>query len=675
VVESPLALYRRYRPETFADVIGQDHVTTPLRAALAANRVNHAYLFSGPRGCGKTTSARILARSLNCVQAPVADPCGECESCQDLARGGPGSIDVIEIDAASHGGVDDARDLREKAFFAPVKSPYKVYIIDEAHMVTTQGFNALLKLVEEPPPHLRFIFATTEPEKVIPTIRSRTHHYPFRLIPPRLLASYLSEICEREGVTIEPAALPLIVRAGAGSARDSLSVLDQLLGGAGPDGVTHDLATGLLGYTPTSLLDDVVDAFAAGDGAAVFGVVDRVIETGQDPRRFTEDLLRRLRDLVIVAAVPDAPATGLIDVSEDQADRLVAQAARFGPAELSRAADLVATGLTDMRGATAPRLLLELICARVLLPGSDPSESGLLARVDRLEKRASITGGTPSPAPVREDPAPPPVQHPVEPVVEAPEPEPVAAAVPAPAPGPEPAAGPAAEPAAEQEPTPEPDPQPEAERAPEPEPVTAAPAAQAPSGALTLVEVRRLWPDIVEATKMRRRVAWMHLTQNSQVIGVDGQSLTLGFTNAGARDSFVNGGCDEILRQAAIDVAGVDWQVESIVDPSATGGSHTSPAPSGATAPPAPETSPPGDAPDWASDLAPETPGEPASAGGPGPEAATRPDPEQALPARSVEPDSDAHPDDPDAENSGLAGAELLQRELGAEVIEEIRHS
>jgi DNA polymerase-3 subunit gamma/tau len=675
VVESPLALYRRYRPETFADVIGQDHVTTPLRAALAANRVNHAYLFSGPRGCGKTTSARILARSLNCVQAPVADPCGECESCQDLARGGPGSIDVIEIDAASHGGVDDARDLREKAFFAPVKSPYKVYIIDEAHMVTTQGFNALLKLVEEPPPHLRFIFATTEPEKVIPTIRSRTHHYPFRLIPPRLLASYLSEICEREGVTIEPAALPLIVRAGAGSARDSLSVLDQLLGGAGPDGVTHDLATGLLGYTPTSLLDDVVDAFAAGDGAAVFGVVDRVIETGQDPRRFTEDLLRRLRDLVIVAAVPDAPATGLIDVSEDQADRLVAQAARFGPAELSRAADLVATGLTDMRGATAPRLLLELICARVLLPGSDPSESGLLARVDRLEKRASITGGTPSPAPVREDPAPPPVQHPVEPVVEAPEPEPVAAAVPAPAPGPEPAAGPAAGPAAEQEPTPEPDPQPETERAPEAEPVTAAPVAQAPSGVLTLVEVRRLWPDIVEATKMRRRVAWMHLTQNSQVIGVDGQSLTLGFTNAGARDSFVNGGCDEILRQAAIDVAGVDWQVESIVDPSATGGSHTSPAPSGATAPPAPETSPPGDAPDWASDLAPETPGEPASAGGPGPEAATRPDPEQALPARSVEPDSDAHPDDPDAENSGLAGAELLQRELGAEVIEEIRHS
>jgi DNA polymerase III subunit gamma/tau len=296
-VESPLALYRRYRPETFAEVIGQDHVTEPLRAALAGNRVNHAYLFSGPRGCGKTTSARILARALNCEKAPVADPCGECESCVELGRGGSGSIDVIEIDAASHGGVDDARDLREKAFFAPVKSRYKVYIIDEAHMVSTQGFNALLKLVEEPPPHLRFIFATTEPDKVIPTIRSRTHHYPFRLIPPRLLTSYLSELCEKESVAIEPAALPLVVRAGGGSARDTLSVLDQLMGGAGPDGITYDLAAGLLGYTPDTLLDEVVDAFAAGDGSAVFGVVDKVIETGQDPRRFTEDLLRRLRDL------------------------------------------------------------------------------------------------------------------------------------------------------------------------------------------------------------------------------------------------------------------------------------------------------------------------------------------------------------------------------------------
>ncbi len=392
-MEPSLALYRRYRPETFAEVIGQDHVTEPLRAALANNRVNHAYLFSGPRGCGKTTSARILARALNCEKAPVADPCGECRSCRDLARGGPGSVDVIEIDAASHGGVDDARDLRERAFFAPVSSRYKVYIIDEAHMVSTQGFNALLKLVEEPPEHLRFIFATTEPEKVIPTIRSRTHHYPFRLIPPRTLSDYLAELCEKEGVTIDPAALPLVVRAGAGSARDSLSVLDQLLGGAGPGGVTYDVATNLLGYTPDNLLDEVVDAFAAADGGGVFGVVDKVIETGQDPRRFTEDVLRRLRDLVIIAAVPDAPATGLIDAPEDQAERLVAQAARFGKAELVRAADIVAEGLTEMRGATTPRLLLELVCARVLLPAADHDSLGLGARMDRLERRISVAGG------------------------------------------------------------------------------------------------------------------------------------------------------------------------------------------------------------------------------------------------------------------------------------------
>ncbi|HEX7740285.1 MAG TPA: DNA polymerase III subunit gamma and tau, partial [Marmoricola sp.] len=365
-MESNLALYRRYRPESFAEVIGQEHVTEPLRQALANDRVNHAYLFSGPRGCGKTTSARILARTLNCEKAPVSDPCGECQSCRDLARGGPGSIDVIEIDAASHGGVDDARDLRERAFFAPVNSRYKVYIIDEAHMVSSQGFNALLKLVEEPPEHLKFIFATTEPEKVIATIRSRTHHYPFRLFPPKLVADYIASLCEKEGVAVEPAVLPLVARAGAGSMRDSLSVMDQLLGGAGPDGVTYQVATSLLGYTPDNLLDEVVDALAASDGGTVFGVIDKVIESGQDPRRFTEDLLRRLRDLVIIAAVPDAPATGLIEAPADAAERLIAQAARFGKADLVRAADVVGAGLTEMRGATTPRLLLELICARVL---------------------------------------------------------------------------------------------------------------------------------------------------------------------------------------------------------------------------------------------------------------------------------------------------------------------
>ncbi|WP_028638669.1 DNA polymerase III subunit gamma and tau [Nocardioides sp. URHA0032] len=647
-MESPLALYRRYRPETFAEVIGQDHVTSPLRAALANNRVNHAYLFSGPRGCGKTTSARILARALNCEQAPIADPCGECDSCHDLARGGPGSIDVIEIDAASHGGVDDARDLREKAFFAPVRSKYKVYIIDEAHMVTTQGFNALLKLVEEPPPHLRFIFATTEPDKVLPTIRSRTHHYPFRLIPPRLLSSYLSELCEKEGVAIEPAAVPLVVRAGAGSARDTLSVLDQLLGGAGPDGVTHELATGLLGYTPDTLLDEVVDAFAAGDGAAVFGVVDKVIETGQDPRRFTEDLLRRLRDLVIVAAVPDAPATGLIDVSEDQGERLVAQAARFGAAELSRAADIAATGLTEMRGATAPRMLLELLCARILLPGADHATDGVLARLDRLEKRLTITG-TPTPAaatppapPAQDRPAPPPARPPAP----EPEPEPVVpaqAAVPAPDPEPEP------------EPAPEPTP------APEPEPAARA-------GSLSLVDVRRLWPDIVDATKMRRRLAWMHLTQNCQVVAVDATTLTLGFANAGARDSFVSGGCDEVLHQAAIDVVGAAWKIETIVDPGAqpegtpTVTRSAVPEPEAESAPqPAPVK---------------EQPSPDASAAARDAIQQTRTADEQKAEAGPdwAAADADAHPDDLDAEHQGMSTAELLQRELGAQVIEEIRN-
>src|SRR5689334_11494214 len=333
-MDAPLALYRRYRPETFAEVIGQDHVTEPLRHALAGNRVHHAYLFSGPRGCGKTTSARILARTLNCEQAPVADPCGECQSCRDLARGGPGSIDVIEIDAPTHGNVEEARDLRERAFFAPVSSRYKVYIIDEAHMVSTAAFNALLKLVEEPPPHVRFIFATTEPNKVIGTIRSRTHHYPFRLVPPKLLGDHLLSLCQQEGVTLEAAALPLVVRPGGGSVRDTLSVLDQLLSGAGPGGVTYDLAVQLLGYTPDALLDESVDAFAAHDGSTVFRVVDKVIESGQDPRRFAEDLLQRLRDLVIVKAVPDALTTGLLDAPDDLGERLQQQAGRFGGSEL-----------------------------------------------------------------------------------------------------------------------------------------------------------------------------------------------------------------------------------------------------------------------------------------------------------------------------------------------------
>ncbi|WP_329033788.1 DNA polymerase III subunit gamma and tau [Streptomyces sp. NBC_01725] len=398
---SSLALYRRYRPESFAEVIGQEHVTDPLQQALRNNRVNHAYLFSGPRGCGKTTSARILARCLNCEQGPTPTPCGVCQSCQDLARTGPGSIDVIEIDAASHGGVDDARDLREKAFFGPAGSRYKIYIIDEAHMVTPAGFNALLKVVEEPPEHLKFIFATTEPEKVIGTIRSRTHHYPFRLVPPGTLRDYLGEVCAKERIPVADGVLPLVVRAGAGSVRDSMSVMDQLLAGAAEDGVTYAMATALLGYTDSSLLDSAIDAFAAGDGAAAFEVVDRVIEGGNDPRRFVADLLERLRDLVILAAVPDAGTKGLIDAPDDVVQRMRDQASVFGAAELSRAADLVNTGLTEMRGATSPRLQLELICARVLLPAAFDDERSVQTRLDRLERgvsAAAFSTGGPAPA-------------------------------------------------------------------------------------------------------------------------------------------------------------------------------------------------------------------------------------------------------------------------------------
>nr|WP_062340960.1 DNA polymerase III subunit gamma and tau [Herbidospora sakaeratensis] len=381
-----LALYRKYRPGTFAEVKGQEHVTDPLRQALRSGRVNHAYLFSGPRGCGKTSSARILARSLNCEQGPTPDPCGVCESCVALAPTGPGHLDVIEIDAASHGGVDDARDLRERAFFAPVSARFKIYIIDEAHMVTREGFNALLKLVEEPPPHLKFVFATTEPEKVIGTIKSRTHHYPFRLMPPATLKALMEEILASESVPYEPAALPLVVRAGAGSARDSLSILDQLLAGADENGITYARAVSLLGYTDGDLLDEIVGAFARRDGGQVFQAVNRVIEGGHDPRRFATDLLERFRDLVILANVPEAAANGLLDRPADELERLQGQAAAMGPAELTRAGEIFNAGLTEMRGAASPRLLLELMCARILLPAAEGGEAAMLTRLERLER-------------------------------------------------------------------------------------------------------------------------------------------------------------------------------------------------------------------------------------------------------------------------------------------------
>ena len=386
------ALYRRYRPDSFADVIGQEHVTEPLMTALRKNRVNHAYLFSGPRGCGKTTSARILARCLNCAQGPTDTPCGTCPSCVELARGGSGSLDVIEIDAASHGGVDDARDLRERATFAPVRDRYKIFIIDEAHMVTSAGFNALLKIVEEPPEHIKFIFATTEPDKVIGTIRSRTHHYPFRLVPPEPLMAYLELLCRQENVPVAPGVLSLVIRAGGGSVRDSLSVLDQLMAGAGPSGLDYELAVALLGYTHASLLDDVVEAIAASDAATVFRAVDRVIQTGHDPRRFVEDLLERFRDLIIVQAMPESAHAILRGMPADQIARLQNQAHNLGAAELSRAADVTNTALTEMTGATSPRLHLELLCARILLPSSEQNERGIAARIDRVERRLNYAG-------------------------------------------------------------------------------------------------------------------------------------------------------------------------------------------------------------------------------------------------------------------------------------------
>ncbi|AZG47339.1 DNA polymerase III subunit gamma and tau [Gordonia insulae] len=390
-----MALYRTYRPATFADVVGQEHVTDPLSHALDSGRINHAYLFSGPRGCGKTSSARILARSLNCVEGPTSTPCGVCSSCVALAPGGPGNLDVIELDAASHGGVDDTRELRDRAFYAPSESRYRVFIVDEAHMVTNAGFNALLKIVEEPPEHLIFVFATTEPEKVLPTIRSRTHHYPFRLLAPPVMRALLEKICASEQVTVAADVYPLVIRAGGGSPRDSLSILDQLLAGAGDRGVTYDRALALLGVTDVALIDEAIDALAAADGSALFGAVEKVVDAGHDPRRFAIDLLERLRDLILLQAVPDAADRGLVEAPGDQLQRMQSQIESLGPAALTRFAETVHAALGEMRGTTSPRLLLEVMCARMLLPAASTEDAALLQRLERLESGVVVAGSSP----------------------------------------------------------------------------------------------------------------------------------------------------------------------------------------------------------------------------------------------------------------------------------------
>ncbi|TPG29472.1 DNA polymerase III subunits gamma/tau [Mycolicibacterium hodleri] len=549
-----MALYRKYRPASFAEVVGQEHVTEPLSTALESGRINHAYLFSGPRGCGKTSSARILARSLNCEQGPTATPCGVCDSCVALGPSGPGNVDVTELDAASHGGVDDTRELRDRAFYAPAQSRYRIFIIDEAHMVTTAGFNALLKIVEEPPEHLIFVFATTEPEKVLPTIRSRTHHYPFRLLAPKTMRGLLERICAQEDVAVDDAVYPLVIRAGGGSPRDTLSVLDQLLAGSDGKLVAYPRALALLGATDLALIDASVDALAAGDAGALFGAVESLIDAGHDPRRFATDLLERFRDLIVLQAVPDAATRGVVDAPDDVIERMRDQAARLGPATLTRYAEVVHAGLGEMRGATAPRLLLEVVCARLLLPSASDTEAALLQRIERIETRmnVSIPSGeaaqavetvepTPSKQFTRRSTSPEPPAP--EPQLEQPETTPVA-----PVPRPEP-------------PTPVVPPPP---RAAPPTPPPAAPAAPSPApvaaGQPDAAVVRTMWSTIREKVRERRRPTDVML-DGAIVLAVEGDTLVLSHVSAPLANRLNEARNVEIIRDALKDALGVNWNI------------------------------------------------------------------------------------------------------------------
>ncbi len=550
---SHMALYRTYRPSTLSGVVGQEHVTAPLRRALENNRMHHAYLLSGPRGCGKTSTARILARSLNCEQGPTPDPCGVCESCIDLSATGSGSIDVIELDAASHGGVDDTRDLRERAMFGPAKSRYKVYIIDEAHMISPAGFNALLKLVEEPPEHVRFIFATTEADKVLPTIRSRTHNYNFRLVPVKVLQEHLAGVCEQEGIPADPAALALIARAGAGSVRDSLSILGQVISGCGPEGVTYQDAVVQLGMTDSALLTETVDSIIDRNGAALFDVVDRVIESGNEPRRFVTDLLERIRDLIVVQRVPGAAESGLIHAPEDIVDVVVTQANRIGSAELARAGDLVSKALTEIKGATAPRLQLELLMAKLLLPAVDDSTEGLRARLDQLERGISL-GVAPMGSQVLPESR---VQSesPSTPVT-----KPSASAATSTAPD-KPAVPPAPPKLSKVAPKTAPEKSAPEKSAPEKSSnkKTATPAA----GTTTLASFVSMWPAVMDALLKYSRVAWMGFTESTP-LSFDNGVLAVGVKDAGRYNNVKSGGHDERLRQAILDVLQVDCTVDIV---------------------------------------------------------------------------------------------------------------